>query len=80
MMKIKVNGREFEIEEGELSYEKIVELADMSGNPSVIFHAKATDSYGTNWETGKSMSPGTTVNVNSDMTRVIVNCAHTGNA
>jgi hypothetical protein len=80
MMKIIVNGREVEVEEGELSYEKIVELAGMSGNPSVTFRAKATDSHGNHWETGKAMSPGTTVNINIEMTRVVANCAHTGNA
>lgn len=76
MMKIHVNGREVEVEEGTLSYEKIVELAGMSGNPSVIVHAKAALGL----ELNRSLTPGTTVTLTSDMTRIVANCAHTGNA
>lgn len=41
-MKININSKEVEITETTLSYERIVELAGMQGNPSMMYRMKNT--------------------------------------
>lgn len=72
MMKIFVNGEEYNTEELSLAYEDIVSFAGLAGTPSMTLHAKKGQ-----YSMDKIVSPGDDVPVIEGM-RFEVH--HTGNA
>lgn len=76
MTSFKVNGQDFQTDAEVLSYEDVVELAELKSeyNPTVVFHCKLREKY---HEMNGSLTHGQEVLVMSGM---VFSVAYTGSA